>query len=67
MGSKYHERLDKAAVSLLGLKIVRPKNRSLEVEMLVEDQEKYSQYFDGANIKPIVIKSKDMSLLLAKK
>jgi hypothetical protein len=45
MGSKYFERLDKTVLSLLGLHIVRPKNRSLEVEMTVEDKEKYDCFF----------------------
>lgn len=67
MGSKYHERLDKAALALLGLRVVRPKNRSLDVEMVVEDKEKYGEFFAGVKLRPIVIKSKDMSLLLAKK
>lgn len=29
MGSKYYDRLDKTALNLLGLKIIRAKNRSL--------------------------------------
>ena len=67
MGSKYYDRLDKTALNLLGLKIIRAKNRSLQVEVTVEDKAKYDQFFQNFKIKPIVIKSKDMSLLLAKK
>ena len=67
MGSKYYDRLDKTALNLLGLKIIRAKNRSLQVEITVEDKAKYDQFFQKSKLKPIVIKSKDMSLLLAKK
>jgi hypothetical protein len=38
MGGKHFEKIDRAALSLFGLRIIRPNNRSLKVECVVEDQ-----------------------------
>lgn len=38
MGGKHFEKIDRAAINLFGLRIIRPKNRSLKVECAIEDQ-----------------------------
>jgi hypothetical protein len=66
MGGKHYEKIDKAMLDTLGIRVIRPNNRSLKLDYTIEDQTKFDAYFKGKNIKLIGIKSKDMAFLLSR-
>lgn len=66
MGGKHFEKIDAAAENLLGIKVVRPSNRSLKLTYEITDSIKFKSYFGCSKVELLGIKSKDMSLLLDK-
>lgn len=38
MGGKHFEKIDKAMLNCLGIKVIRPTNRSLKLSYVIEDQ-----------------------------
>lgn len=38
MGGKHYEKIDKAMQNCLGIRVIRPKNRSLKLSYAIEDQ-----------------------------
>lgn len=38
MGGKHYEKIDRAMLNYLGIKVIRPTNRSLKLSYVIEDQ-----------------------------
>ena len=66
MCGKYYGQIDKAMLELLGIRVIRLNNRSLKIDHVIQNQQKYNKYFKGLNLKLLAIKSKDMIQMLNK-
>jgi len=64
-GTKYFSKTDSFIEDILGIRIMRPKNRNLKINYDIIDITKFNKYFKGKQLSFITCRPKDMTMMLA--